>query len=181
MIAAPKVTLRDVQSADLPALLELNESEVPHVNSVPLSLFDWFASDGVYFRVACREDREAPVAFLTGLLPAMPHDSLNFLWFKARYDRFLYIDRIVVAGHSRRLGIGALLYDDLERFARPLAPMLCCDVNLRPHNPESLAFHERRGFRQVGTQETEGGFKLVSLMARFFDDASGHAQGRAAR
>lgn len=41
-----------------------------------------------------------------------------------------------------------------------------CEVNIRPPNPESLAFHDRQGFVEVGTQETEDGRKTVSLRAK---------------
>lgn len=41
-----------------------------------------------------------------------------------------------------------------------------CEVNLVPPNPESLAFHHRLGFRQVGEQSTYGGSVRVALLAR---------------
>jgi predicted GNAT superfamily acetyltransferase len=36
-------------------------------------------------------------------------------------------------------------------------PLICCEVNLRPHNPGSFAFHQRLGFAVVGEQDTEAG------------------------
>ncbi|NNE42793.1 MAG: GNAT family N-acetyltransferase, partial [Gemmatimonadetes bacterium] len=46
------------------------------------------------------------------------------------------------------------------------APMITCEVNTRPRNDGSLRFHARLGFREVGTQETEGGAKAVSLLEK---------------
>ena len=34
---------------------------------------------------------------------------------------------------------------------------------MRPANPESVAFHERHGFVEVGTQDTEHGTKTVPM------------------
>jgi predicted GNAT superfamily acetyltransferase len=44
-------------------------------------------------------------------------------------------------------------------------PVLFCEVNVRPRNETSLAFHEAIGFREVGQQDTDGGTKRVSLLA----------------
>src|SRR5262245_23722099 len=93
-------------------------------------------------------------------------DSLNYRWFLARYPTFVYIDRVVVGPDFQRRGIGRLLYDDLESVARRRAPLLSCEVNLRPLNPGSMAFHEAFGFEEVGQQDTEGGEKRVRLMVK---------------
>src|SRR4051812_2035101 len=39
--------------------------------------------------------------------------SPNFQWFRARYPRFVYVDRIVVAPSARGRGYARLLYRDL--------------------------------------------------------------------
>src|SRR4051812_20475322 len=41
------------------------------------------------------------------------YDSPNFLWFRTRYARFVYVDRIVVAASARGLGCALRLYADL--------------------------------------------------------------------
>ncbi len=158
------LALRDVSAADLPALRRLNESEVPHVNSIPIETFEWFTHHAAYFRVA--ELGAELAGFLIGLTPEADYPSLNFRWFRAHYQRFMYIDRIVVATIARRRGLGRLFYDDLARTSRGIAPRLTCEVNLRPQNDGSMRFHLEYGFAQVGTQETEGGAKQVALMAK---------------
>lgn len=158
------VTIREAHPDDLDLLLQMNEAEVPHVNSVPLSLFEWFADEAAYFRVACVQG--TPVGFLTGLAPQMPHTSRYFRWFRERYPEFVYIDRVVVAPASRGLGVGTRLYRDIEAVFRGRTPMLACEVNLAPRNEPSLRFHVRMGFHQVGTLATEGGAKVVSLLAK---------------
>ena len=103
--------------------------------------------------------------FLLALAERADYASPNFKYFQQTYDRFIYVDRIVVDPAFKRRGIGAGLYEAL--FARvPDAPHITCEVNLRPPNPGSLAFHRALGFEVVGEQDTEAGRKRVALMAR---------------
>ena len=52
-------------------------------------------------------------AFLLAFDQSADYDSPNFLWFRARYPRFAYVDRIVVASSARGRGCARRLYDDL--------------------------------------------------------------------
>ena len=45
---------------------------------------------------------------------------------------------------------------------------MTCEVNIRPPNDGSMHFHERLGFRQVASQEIDGGKKEVALMEKGF-------------
>lgn len=165
--------LRDVTRHDLEALLALNEQSVPHVNSVTADEFEWFFRIGDYFRLA--EIEGSPAGFLLGLRPGLDYGSLNYAWFSRRYADFVYIDRLAVDVRWRRRGIASALYTDIERHARILAaPLLACEVNLRPRNDVSLAFHERHGFSEVGRQDTEGGDKTVVLMIKPLAATSAH-------
>ena len=103
---------------------------------------------------------------MLALAEGADYTSLNFRWFQERYATFVYIDRVVVRASQRGAGVGHALYVDVESQARKRAPILACEVNLRPPNPRSMAFHERFGFREVGQQDTEEGTKRVRLMAK---------------
>ena len=155
--------IRDVSAVDLDAVYAINEAAVPHVNSIALQRFRGFMSEAVYFRVAILDGQLA--GYLVAFAPGAPYESVNYRWFQERYGDFIYIDRIAVAAGARRRGIAGGLYRDLFDFARPRAALLTCEVNTRPMNAGSMAFHQGFGFREVGTQETEGGAKAVSLMA----------------
>lgn len=156
--------IRDIGARSIPAVHAMNEQALPHVNSVTAAFFDARIEDESYFRGVYIDDE--PAAFLLALNEAADYDSLNFLWFRTRYPRFVYIDRIVVGPDQRRAGLGASLYADLLAWARGRTPLLACEVNLRPANEPSLRFHEKLGFSPVGTQDTDGGGKTVSLMVR---------------
>jgi uncharacterized protein len=93
------------------------------------------------------------------------YNSVNFLWFKARYPRFVYIDRVVVAAHARGRGIARRFYEGLFDQARAAGhDHVVCEINLTPPNPGSLAFHAALGFTQVG-QADLGPNKRVSYQA----------------
>jgi predicted GNAT superfamily acetyltransferase len=158
------VKIERATAADYPEILALNESALPHVNRISAGDLAAFAAQSCYFRIA-RED-EKPTGFLLAFSQGASYHSPNFLWFRDRYPRFVYIDRIVVAPSSRREGIGCRLYADLEHAARAHARVLTCEVNLDPPNPGSSVFHERFGFCEVGRQHTDGGAKLVCLMSK---------------
>lgn len=156
--------IEDALREDLAIIRLLNESEIPHVNSIDTDGFVWFLEKADYFRVA--RDGDLLAGFLIGFLPGRPYDSLNYKWFSERYSSFLYVDRIVVSPEARGRGVGQSLYTDFARFASGKAERLTCEVNVRPSNEGSLRFHHAFGFVEVGRQETEGGSKEVCLMAR---------------
>lgn len=156
------IVIRDIEADDLHAVLDLNEVAVPHVNSVNLEQMHWFSKNALFFRVA-RQGTKI-VAFLVGLGPGKKYQSLNYRWFCDRYQSFIYVDRIVVAGTARRSGLATRLYDDFAATAPDNVNVMACEVNIKPANDTSMQFHLRRGFRQVGSQATEGGKKEVALL-----------------
>lgn len=157
--------LRDATPADLRAIHAINQAEVPAVGDIPLSRLEWFHEVAAYLRLAAVEGE--PAGFLLGLRPGLDYASENYRWFSRRYADFCYIDRLAVAAAWRRRGIASALYADIEAYARTIgAPLLACEVNLRPRNDVSLAFHAARGFEEVGRQDTEGGTKTVAMLMR---------------
>ena len=155
--------------ADLPAVLALNQAALPHVSALTLEALRRLHGWSGYFQVA--RDGGQVVGFLLTLREGCPYRSLNYQWFAERYPRFLYIDRVAIADSHHRRGLGTRLYEDLHGFAERRVPLVACEVNTRPANDASLAFHERLGYRPVGSQETEGGTKSVCLMIRAVSDA----------
>jgi uncharacterized protein len=106
-------------------------------------------------------------AFLLAFDQHADYRSPNFLWFRERYDRFVYVDRIVVAEHARGRGHARRLYADLfEHAARAGHDLIACEVNSEPPNPASDAFHAALGFAEVGGAAIHGGAKSVRYFTR---------------
>lgn len=95
------------------------------------------------------------------------YDSINFRWFQAAYDRFVYVDRIVVAPPARGRGLARAFYARLFAAARAAGQVrVVCEVNEVPPNPASLALHAALGFEPVGRATLAGG-KTVVYLARW--------------
>ncbi|MFU8815211.1 MAG: GNAT family N-acetyltransferase [Pseudomonadales bacterium] len=164
MIIMERIAITAASPADYPALLALNEGAVPHVNSIPTAKLQHLHRHSAYLGVARRDG--APIGFLLALPETADYDSINFAYFRHHYRRFVYIDRVVVSSAVRRAGLGSALYQDLQRSLPEGCPLLACEVNVRPSNQTSLAFHQRLGFEAVGEQDTEGGSKRVRLLTK---------------
>ena len=106
-------------------------------------------------------------AFLLAFDQDADYDSPNFLWFRDRRPRFVYVDRIVVAPEARGRGYARRLYDDLFGEARRAGhDQVVCEVNTEPPNPASDAFHLALGFEEVGAAAIHGGAKTVRYLRR---------------
>jgi predicted GNAT superfamily acetyltransferase len=93
--------------------------------------------------------------------------SPNYLWFRARYPRFVYIDRVVVDPVARGQGHARRLYADLlQQAAAAGHGLVVCEVNANPPNPASDAFHASLGFTEIGSATIHGGAKTVRYLAR---------------
>ncbi len=157
--------VRYATQADYRVLWELNQSEVPHVGTLTEAAFEKLAQSSVYLRIAETESKEF-AGFILGFDESSNYSSMNFVWFKERYLFFFYVDRIVVHKKFRKRGVGRLLYDDCATRFKGSKPIITCEVNVLPPNPESLAFHKKIGFEQVGIREYEAGKKSVGMLVR---------------
>ena len=95
------------------------------------------------------------------------YDNPNFNWFRERFDRFVYIDRVVVSPQKRGQGLAQALYQALFRQAAVEHHVrVVCEINWEPPNPASDAFHANLGFEQVGLAVLPGAGKTVRYFAR---------------
>jgi predicted GNAT superfamily acetyltransferase len=139
----------------------LNEGGVPGVATATAEHLAWLIERASIALGAEVDGRLA--AFCLVMPPGTDYRSVNYLWLSARYDDFIYLDRVAVAAGDRGRGLGSELYREVER--RTAATWFTLEVNLRPRNDGSLRFHARHGFEEVGQLETDYGC-LVSLMAK---------------
>jgi len=156
--------LRDATLADFDAILALNEAFVAVLSPLDRARLAQLHAQAALHRVS---DQDGEVhAFLLALREGADYDSPNYRWFAQRHARFLYIDRIVVAGSIQARGAGSALYRDAYAFARREGlPVITCEFDLEPANPASERFHRKLGFVEVGRQTLYGGRKVVSLQA----------------
>lgn len=152
--------IRPLVAADVPALWRLNQENVPAVGeeteaAMAVLLGQCSIALGV-------EVDGALVGFCYVLPPGQPYASENYRWFSARYDSFVYLDRVAFTAAFQGKGLGAALYAEVKARAGD-AQRLLLEVNLEPRNDGSLRFHAREGFVEVGQQRVKG--KLVSLLS----------------
>jgi predicted GNAT superfamily acetyltransferase len=144
------------------ALLALNNAHAQELSWLEAKRLEYLIGEAFLARRIGRLD-----AFLLALDQDARYDSPNFIWFRARYPRFVYVDRIVVAPSARGRGCARRLYDDLfEHAVRAGHDRIVCEVNKTPPNPASDAFHAALGFVEVGTASVHGGSRTVRYLSR---------------
>jgi uncharacterized protein len=154
--------LRRISTADHEQVLALNAANV--VKLAPMDEARLTELDGMADRFDVVELDGEFGGFVITFAPGTAYDSENYRWFTERYDgHFYYLDRIVLADAHRRQGLGTFVYDELEQVARRYG-RLALEVNLAPRNEASLAFHDRRGYVEVGQLGDDG--HLVALMEK---------------
>jgi len=156
------LTLRESTPTDWPRMLELNLTSERELSPLDEQRLEWILSLADC-SVLAEHGREI-AGFALAIPPGTEYDSENYRWFAARFERFLYLDRIVVAESQRRHGVGTRLYDAMEAAAVPFDRMVC-EVNVLPPNPASLAFHMARGYTEIDRLE-HGSEKVVALLGK---------------
>lgn len=154
--------IRGAEERDRTFVLRVNEENMEVLSPMDGERLQKFAASAEQFLVA--ETDGQPAAFLIALREGLDYDSENYRWFCAHYERFLYIDRVVIDEPYRGLGLGRKLYQAVFDRARSTGvPFVTAEIDTEPYNEASLRFHKAMGFREVGTQTVRGGAVRVSL------------------
>jgi predicted GNAT superfamily acetyltransferase len=144
------------------ALLALNNAHAQELSWLEAERLEHLVQEAFFAKRIGHLD-----AFLLAFDQGAQYDSPNFVWFRARYPRFVYVDRIVVAPSARGRGCARQLYSDLfEHAARAGHDRVVCEVNTVPPNAASDAFHAALGFVEVGTASIHGGSRTVRYLSR---------------
>ncbi len=105
------------------------------------------------------------------LMIALDHQanyaSQNFKWFQKRYQRFIYVDRVMVSHQARGQGLARRLYEEL--FAKASMDgheVVCCEINVDPPNRASDVFHAEMRFEELDRVRLLNGKKTVRYMLR---------------
>lgn len=155
------IRLRTMTDADVAFVLDLNHRNVELL--APLDEARLARLRGWAARADVIELAGEPAGFVLTFAPGTAYDSENYRWFSQRFDRFRYLDRIVLDDPFRRGGLGRAAYDELEADAAAHARMVL-EVNVLPPNEPSLRFHRGRGY--VDLAELGDDEKKVVLMAK---------------
>ncbi len=154
--------IRDVREHELDQVLALNNSAGSSILPMDAHKLRHFFDVAGYFRVAEIDGHLA--GFLIALAAHAIYDSPNYLWFKARYADFVYIDRIVIASSYRRHGLGRIFYADVQSYSELRSPLLACEIFLEPRDDASVLFHGTYGFREMGQQTILDGRRVGLLL-----------------
>ena len=158
MRAAP---IQPIEPANEAAVLELNNAHAAELSWLTEQRFPVLLAEAFYARRIGGLE-----AFIIAFDQEAAYDSPNFLWFRERYQRFVYVDRIVTDAAARGKGHARRLYLDLfEQGKKAGHERVVCEVNAEPPNPASDAFHASLGFVEVGTAAIHDGAKTV----RYFE------------
>lgn len=161
--------IRPYRSADLPALYAINQASTPGVGheDCAAGLQRWI---NVSTCLVAADASDAPRGFITLIPPGtLTYDSENLRWFEryqiGRTETLIYVDRIALATTARGRRLGEALYTAaFEAFAE--TDKIGCEVNTLPDNPGSHRFHQRLGFKQVGTRSYDNDQKSVAYYTR---------------
>jgi uncharacterized protein len=154
---------RPIQFDDLDRILAINETNVPEVGSVDA---ERMASLLELSPIALGVELDGEIVGFCLVMPSTTtYDSVNYRWFTERYDDFMYLDRVAFDAAAQGRGFGTLLYAEVDRAMAAMgATQLALEVNVDPPNQTSLAFHARRGFVEVGQQDTPYGIRVSMQM-----------------
>ena len=158
--------VRNIESADLTRVLEINNANTPGVSELTLSELETDIENCLHALAIDNEHGEV-CAFCITFAPDAPDAGANHRWFADRFESFVYLDRIAIDPTYQNLGLGVLLYQSVEQqmIASAQHSLLCCEVNLEPPNPGSLRFHHRIGFTEVGQQSPQQNY-VVSMLSK---------------
>ena len=144
-----------------PELLALNNAHAAELSFLSRQRFATLIGEAF---IACRVSQND--ALLLTFDQSADYDSPNFLWFRERLKRFVYVDRIVVGPEARGPGLARKLYEHLFERARAGGQQrIVCEVNTDPPNPASDAFHASLGFTEIGSALLSNG-KTVRYFSR---------------
>ena len=153
--------IRPIESKDIEAILELNEQSVKVLS--PLDRNALLSLIGLSTLSVVMEEDQQVAGFLIGLTHDAVYESINYAWFNNQYDRFFYVDRIVVSNQFRGLGMASLLYQHIIKWAEHHAlPRVFAEIDVLPPNTPSLLFHQKFGFKELELLR-HSEHKMVSL------------------
>ncbi|WP_044915983.1 GNAT family N-acetyltransferase [Butyrivibrio sp. WCE2006] len=158
--------IKRIEPKDYLYVLKLNEENIDVLIPTDREELEYLAENAVLFHVIYVD--ESPAGFIIALREGLKdYDFKSYRWFKERYSKFLYIDRIVVDKEYWKKGIGRKLYQYAFDYAKGNdIEIVGAAITTVPYNKESLAFHAKMGFTEVGEQLIRGGNVRISQQVK---------------
>ena len=133
---------------EIELLYEINQQNIPELGS--LDSADHLESlMKISLKTIVLKYENKIIGFCLLFNEGSSYDSPNYKYFNNKYDKFIYVDRVVVASDFTAKGGGTLMYQDVFNFAKKNKLTVCCEVNEEPVNEVSLKFHKKLDFIKV--------------------------------
>ena len=159
-----QIEMRPATFEDFDAILKLNQDLVHFLSPLSKEKLTHLHSQAEIHSVVVVDG--IVQAFIIAFREGKDYDSVNYTWFCEHYEKFLYVDRVVVSVAMQGAGLGSMIYNEIFKHAQKIeVPFVTAEIDFEPPNPNSLKFHEKYGFKEVGRQSVYGGKKIVSLQA----------------
>lgn len=145
--------IKDCSNSRLKKLVHLNNQFSKETSKLELENFEEMVASSF-----CAIGIAPEIGFILAFDENSNYDGDHFQYFKAKYDNFLYIDRIIVGRNFQGQGIGTSFYEILLEIAQEESKdLLVCEVNIEPLNEISIEFHENFGFEAIEEKSLENG------------------------
>lgn len=156
------VLFAEMSETSLEKALELNNRHTIELSLLEIDQLKQLVAKATYARWCFGR-----AGFLLALDEGADYRNPNFEWFRSRYGRFVYVDRVVIDAAHRGRGLARGLYLDLfAHTARTGRSHVVCEVNVEPPNPASNAFHASLGFATVGSARLADRQKVVRYLSK---------------
>ena len=151
-----------IEPTDYNYVLKLNEENADVLIPTDREELEYLAEKAALFQTIYVD--EVPAGFIIALREGLEdYDFKSYRWFEERYSKFLYIDRIVIDKKYWKKGLGRKLYQYAFDYAKGNdIEIVGAAITTVPYNKESLSFHAKMGFTEVGEQLIRGGNVRIS-------------------
>ena len=157
--------IRDMTHSDFDSIVHLNQNALEGVGPLDNESLSLPVKMAAQALVVDHGDGDI-AGFVITVPPGAEYDSSRYRWFEDTLeDDYVYLDRIVVSEDHRREGVASKLYEEIEADL-PIA------LEVYETNDVSLAFHESRGFEEVGSLDHNGKTNLMLVREPEADEAA---------
>ena len=132
----------------------INQENIPELGDVP-ELEDFKLRVNWSENIFVYTHEDIIKAFVLCMREGQDYNSPNYQYISSRFQNFLYVDRIAVQEELRGKGIGEKIYSTVIDKGKENNLDILCEVNTRPLNEPSIAFHQKMGFEEIGTNDFE--------------------------